>query len=415
MLYLKNILQLLKNKNLYLIFASIIISRQLVNSIEKSIINREKKYAIICVPGLFNCGLFKLDKMTQTYKNVFLNKIDDIYSTITNKENLQKKINIIECSQNGIPLKKTVQPIEKDQIFKISEPNDRATARYGINMIFKKIIHEIKQMLKDNEKYKVYMFNYDWRLSVKTNGEKLAEEINKYDKVILIGFSLGGLISSYSFTKLYNKNQLHKIKGFIACGVPFLGSSDAVYFLFDKIDISEILSLYASLAIRITVPSDNIITLQKIVKNMQSIYDLLPHQILNTKEANTNFLPINDLINTKLIQNAKNVYNEIYENEFKWWKQIDNIYVIYGDSYKTRANVIWSKDNNKGVYTSEYGDDTVTIKSAYPEFLKQHAKGVYEVHKTKHRDLLNNNNVKKKIIQYIKTILKIETNNTKVE
>lgn len=412
MLYIKHIVKLFRNKNLYLVIISLITSYHVTNYLTLHN-TRPIKKAIIFVPGIFNCGLFKRDKYTNIYKNMFFNSIDEMHDTIKSVNIFQEKCNIIKCLPSGIPYKKSIQPIHTSQIPYVQPLEDKETAKYGISNIFKNIIINLKKVMKKNDQQcKVYMFNYDWRLGIKTNGEKLAEEIQQYDQVIIVAYSLGGLVTSYSFTELSKKDKIHKIKGFIACGVPFLGSSDAIYYLKDSISFNEY-GLIKRLGLKMYVPYKNIQKLQKTLKNYQSVYDLLPHSILSNTETCKNLFSEPNW-EKKYYENAINAYNTIYKNNklFKWWEVIDNIYIIYGTGYKTKSKFIMS-DKHNILYATENGDGTVAKSSAYPEFLAQYTKGVYQDTQTIHSDLLTNIDVQKQIINNIKEILKIETKKTK--
>ena len=104
---------------------------------------------------------------------------------------------------------------------------------YGNLLLFKEIKTLLNSicMTKNKHKEEIIFFNYDWRLSCDINGDLLTKLINEYDKVTLIGYSMGGLISCKAMCNLFKKSKLDKIENYISIAVPYNGSVLALYSL----------------------------------------------------------------------------------------------------------------------------------------------------------------------------------------
>lgn len=212
-----------------------------------------------------------------------------------------------------------------------------------------------------------YVWNYDWRRPVSEIVVNLDnfinEKIGNDEKVILIGHSLGGLVSRI-WAEDNNDLRLEKV---INLGSPNLGSVDG-YEVWNGGQISD-LSKVSSIAYKILLKIQGLTTktdMEAARKYLPVIKDLLPTfnyiskngKILNNDnlETNNTFLKnkntngINSKINLKLF--TGNGFKTINSIELKNNSVFDNVLGIWPDGRI-----------NKFLYSTS-GDSTVLIKSA---------------------------------------------------
>jgi len=225
--------------------------------------------------------------------------------------------------------------------------------------------------LKENgleENVDFYVWNYDWRRPVSEIVVNLDnfidEEVEKNEKVILIGHSLGGLVSRIWAEENNNDSRLEKV---INLGSPNLGSVNAYEFwnggqIYDLSNVSSISSKIL-LEIQRLKTKTNVEAVRKYVPVVKDLLPTFNYVSKNGKVLNNDKLETN---NTYLLgKNSKNVDSEI------------NLKLFSGNSFKT-INSIELKNNdvfdkilgiwpdgriNKFLYSNS-GDGTVLIKSA---------------------------------------------------
>ncbi len=77
--------------------------------------------------------------------------------------------------------------------------------------------------------YDVIFFPYDWRMSnTASAANKLKAEIEKYNQVVIIAHSMGGLVAS-SFIQKYPTSADIYIEKVITLGTPYLGAPEFLY------------------------------------------------------------------------------------------------------------------------------------------------------------------------------------------
>ncbi len=188
------------------------------------------KKAIIISPGIYASGLFYRNETCAKY-----HKNEAIWMPLdnTNKWRMVKGVakfkffhSDLYCDENGKPVNDTIGlPLENEDF-----PNsvDKDVAKYGVGNSCKKLMDILTKQFPD---YKVIMYNYDWRLDVDKAAKGLTEEVQRYDEVILIGYSLGGIVACRSAALLNKLGDLSKIKKYISIAVPYNGTVEALYVL----------------------------------------------------------------------------------------------------------------------------------------------------------------------------------------
>ena len=225
--------------------------------------------------------------------------------------------------------------------------------------------------LKENgleENVDFYVWNYDWRRPVSeiviNLDNFIDEKVENGEKVILIGHSLGGLVSRIWAEDNNNNSRLEKV---IDLGSPNLGSIDG-YEVWNGGQISD-LSKVSSIAYKILLKIQGLTTktdMEAVRKYLPVIKDLLPTfnyvskngKVLNNDKLETNntFLKnkntdsVNSKINLKLF--TGNGFKTINSIELKNKSVFDNVLGIWPDGRI-----------NKFLYSNS-GDGTVLIKSA---------------------------------------------------
>ena len=376
--------------------------------------NTEENIAIIFVPGIGVSGLFNTSHDSLKYDqntNIWLYgdeyPMGNIWSSEESKKNiLENNYYDFYCNQFGNPINPDIKPLNAVQ--EGMKPRDIEMVLYGYSKMFEQPIKKLKYYLSlySEKKINVFMFNYDWRLSVAKNATLLKKEIEKYSDVIVVAFSLGGLVSIHAFQELENDGALSKIKGFIACAVPFLGSYNACSALMDGSGIVDF----------VFVPSGIKKKLRDVCRNFNSIYDLLPYSFFSTdfinKERNFRRFVQFDF-NPRLYAESFSSY--IKRSMFRWYNKVPNIYIINSDKSNKDLDVDDSMmfTNN---YFSKYvpGDGTVPVKSSYPFFLKDHIKDLYTVKDT-HMYVMLDPLVQDKIMEYTGKILNIQKDSSDKE
>lgn len=369
--------------------------------------NTEENIAVIFVPGIGVSGLFNTSSNSLKYgKNTNIWLYGDEYAMGNFWSSEESKKNILEnnyhdfyCNQFGNPMNPDIKSLNTVQ--EGMKPRDVEMVLYGYCKMFEQIIKKLKHYLSlySEKKINVFMFNYDWRLSVAKNGSLLKEAIKKYSDVIVVAYSLGGLVSIHAFQELEEDDALSKVKGFIACAVPFLGSYVACSALMDGSGVAD----------SIFVPSGIKEKLRNVCRNFNSLYDLLPYSFFSTdflnKERNLNRLADFDF-NPRLFARSFSSYKK--RSMFRWYNKVPSIYIINGNKSNKDLDV-----DDSMMFTNNYflkyvpGDGDVTVKSSYPFFLKDHVKDSYTV-KENHSYIMRNLLVQDKIMEYTGKILNVQ-------
>lgn len=400
------------HKYILVCFFSIISFFFIVKHINKK--KEEGKRAIILVPGIGGSEFFYNSTNNKNYFKgeaiFFPNKIS-LFNINQFAEDLEKIINnleILECDEKGVPINSDVGLLKDIDEVKTKEKN---LHDYGNLLLFKKIKTLLNSTFMTKNKYKeeIIFFNYDWRLSCNINGDLLTKLINKYDKVTLIGYSMGGLISCKAMCNLFKKSKLDKIENYISISVPYNGSALALYALLTGIieDNNFLNFFYKSLECDKKV--------KNLLRNYPSIYELLPTEeyfarskgflknntevLLNYPET-IDFIEKNLQLNSSLLKKAVSFHKDLFIKQKHILEYVKNKYFFIGNGYDTISEIKLGKDIKISKY--ELGDNTVEIQnSAIPPIKDIQNLNIYKI-KTSHREILNN----KQFLTQLKVLLK---------
>ena len=403
------------HKYILVCFFSIISFFFIVKHINKK--KEEEKRAIILVPGIGGSEFFYNSTNNKNYFKgeaiFFPNKIS-LFNINQFAEDLEKIINnleILECDEKGVPINRDVGLLKDIDEVKTREKN---LHDYGNLLLFKKIKTLLNSIFMTKNKYKeeIIFFNYDWRLSCNINGDLLTKLINKYDKVTLIGYSMGGLISCKAMCNLFKKSKLDKIENYISISVPYNGSALALYALLTGIieDNNFLNFFYKSLECDKKV--------KNLLRNYPSIYELLPTEeyfarskgflknntgvLLNYPET-IDFIEKNQQLNSSLFKKAVSFHKDLFIKQKHILEYVKNKYFFIGTGYDTISEIKLGKDIK--ISKRELGDNTVEIQnSAIPPIKDIQNLNIYKI-KTSHREILNNNRFLTQLKFLLKKIL----------
>ena len=368
-------------------------------------ISKNNEKAIIIVPGIGCSTLHYLGKTNSMYKHgecVFFRGNVNTWSLLDLKDSAVKALQnykLLCCNKEGKPLYKNIGLLRD---FTDVDEYDVNLSKYGFSLMFKKIIDFLSQKYGENTiyKYKIYLFNYDWRLSNEVNGRALYNEIKKYDGgVIIIGFSMGNLVFCKAATMLYNDNDMSKIKAFISTFPPYNGSLNAIKFL--KTGTMD----YPLFNIMNKIFKVNTV-LKMLSLNYPSMYELIPNKLffkrrkgflydadncrLNYRQSIL-YLRNDKNINKLLLNNAIKFHNNIYIGGKHILEFIKNKIFFIGVGYKTEDALLIDRKHTNIVKNMSYsdGDGTVNTKfGAYPPCDVDEEDIIYV--KCRHNDLFSN-------------------------
>ncbi len=159
-------------------------------------------------------------------------------------------------------------------------PESPTRLKYGAINCYEETYNEM--VARYGEQAEVVVFNYDWRLDNKRNGELLEEFINErgYDEVILTSHSMGGSVVSCYLDKEVNRK---KVLLYTPYSCAALGSLDALVFIED---IGRLLSGFDLSAVESFVDVNQLVENigGPFLRSMVSMYQIFPSPALMTSE-----------------------------------------------------------------------------------------------------------------------------------
>ncbi|MBR2984153.1 MAG: hypothetical protein IKC60_01445 [Clostridia bacterium] len=209
------------------------------------------------------------------------------------------------------------------------------------------------------DSHEVSVFNFDWRLSNLHNADMLEKYINenKYTDVVLIGHSMGGVLTSTYLAK--SEANRKKVSKFISIGAPFLGALTALNIYEDLYSfISGLMPLLEEFGL--ANKEEGLLKMYEdlgipMFKYMTSIYQLMPSaELLNTPHyqgENKAFLVENgkDLICSDTV--------EFYKSR-PWAKDVDGDYFAGIKSLEPFWNGQYVMQDGEKVHSSLLVDTT---------------------------------------------------------
>ena len=351
---------------------------------EEIIVKNNGKKAIIIVPGIGCSTLHYLGKTNDKYKHgecIFFRGDFDNWSFLDLKNSAVKALTnykLLACNSKGEGVYKNVGLLENyDDV----DPYDVEISKYGFCSMFKNLITYLENKYGKNTEYKydVFLFNYDWRLDNNFNGERLYKKLKEYDDgVIIIGYSMGNLITSRAAKLLYDDNDIDRIRLFLSTFPVYNGATQAVYFL-KKGKIAN--NTFFDVLNKIYKID---LVLIYLAKNYPSMYQLMPNKEFSRRNKgfmidnnnlklnyrqSMNYLKKDKILNQNLINKAIKFHEDLYVNNKHILNYIKNKYFFIGCGHETGDTLKINRNNNKEIvhYSYSDGDGTVNYKlSAEP-------------------------------------------------
>ncbi|WP_274229342.1 lipase family alpha/beta hydrolase [Clostridium sp. 'White wine YQ'] len=321
---------------------------------------------------------------------------------------------------------------EEGESIKSIEPNN-GEDEYGAKDSYKKLITTLQKRV--GESYKIQFFAYDWRLDNSRNVIFLKELIDKFDKVIIIAHSMGGLIAA-KYISEYGKTKIDKL---ITLGTPYWGSIDAVQCLYNgKLNIlsNDIEGIIEQASLSFI--SKNI---KELLYNYPSIYQLIPNEeftenkpwLLTTDEELDHWYDyfwqdeeekcnnvektkkfIETISNSSLYEKALNFHKEI-KDFFNYIEDLDYIVIVGIEINTIDAIKIIDRNNIMGTIKaveprySKEGDGVVPFLSAVMNSKENDR--VIKAYEVSHKDLIEDDSILDTIINFINADKAIVNNN----
>lgn len=384
--------------------------------------HRQYKKCIIFVPGFTGSQLFYNGLDNKFYKKgeaLLCRNCDDLSISPSLANDIIKFIkhsDMFLCDGNGIPADHNVGLL-CDKL--AADERDRLLDKYGTLCVFKNFINALNDKFGHITAYKndIIMFNYDWRLDCSYNARLLVKKIIDYDEVVLIAYSLGGLVASKALAIMQQEYSLKNIKAYLSVCVPYNGTIKALRGLKTGYMEYGFLSyiLYATFSI------SNII--QKLSRTFPSIYQLLPTNEFfrrnkgflrdHDNKAMTYFDMLNYLkdklnLSQSMINKAINFHDSLFIGNKHILDYIDKKYFFVGTGFNSPSS-IQLHNKSKDIVPLKYseGDNTVDLyHSAIPSLSNTNNLRLYKV-KTLHSEIFDSNNFLEKIFYIIQqTIIK---------
>ncbi|HGG0586950.1 lipase/acyltransferase domain-containing protein [Bacillus cereus] len=275
---------------------------------------------------------------------------------------------------------------------------------------YKKLVNKLKEITPN-----VITFHYDWRQNnlehIQELKEKIAEDIEQVDEIILVAHSMGGIIGKLLLNQIYEEDWANKISKFITLGTPWNGAMDA----------------YKTLKYGTCIP-DKIVKLKGGVLNKRtskeispyfpSIYQLLPNNkycelasriesktLVSYRKNNKNYYDHQEFFIEHLKEDfecCNHEYNDIFEDFYELLvadipQNIKHFEVI-GVGKPTISGIT---ENTLGEAEGDFrnGDGTVPLFSAL-----SNEDNVFFVNKVGHQDLPKNEEVLRLIEDIINNV-----------
>ena len=339
------------------------------------------KKAIIIIPGIMGCDLYLGTSQEDCVEEnaVFTSKlIEDYYTGTEEWYSFFSKITKLSCTANGLPRNNIIAQRNYDN----SDPN--ANHYYGFEDTYKELYDKLSQKAS-NTGYSIEFFSFDWRMPVDYAAQELNSYVNNggyginssegFDKVVLLGHSMGGLIASHYL--VLGETQRSKVEQVVFIGTPFLGTPVAPYILHTG-DVSLLKSNF-------DVPDDFAPQIITLLKNIPSIYDLFPTQqyfqsgygnswylselesgqMINYESTSASLLNATT-VNSTLLDAAKQRNNLLYANGVHVSNSVDSYYIssYYTNSLTTVCSFTLSESSVCEHAKTNYGDSMVPVWSA---------------------------------------------------
>ncbi len=375
--------------------------------------DQPKNKAMILVPGLFASGLFyRGEDCAKYYKNEAIwipmdtNYKWRVAKGITKFELFNSDLG---CDENGELLNKDIGVFKENESFPYEV--DSNIAKYAVDGSGKNLIDTLTAKFPDR---KVFMYNYDWRRDIEKAAEDLAQTIRQYDEVVLIGYSLGGIVSCKAAMKLKESGDLNKISKFISVAVPYNGTTQPFYVLNSGMYVGNDLrgKFIKFLGIH------NIV--KEIAKNCEIAFQMLPSEkyferaeegylnkdgkVLNYSETldfirNCEFSKKSDGTVKAFLSNPQVLFESLVDKDGKHILNYLDYHLVVGCGVDTISKF---DCNLSAPVVSKYvdGDGTVALKESAIPFDGIDSSKIFKV-KASHQQVISDNRVVEDIVNVI--------------
>lgn len=271
----------------------------------------------------------------------------------------------------------------------------------GYDNMYQPLYARMQKEFWHGTEYEIVLYQYDWRKTCLENAKIFRDEVaKKYDKLILIGHSMGGLVVSSYLTLTDQKSKVEKA---FFLGTPFLGAPLASY-LFAGGDIDE---FYPTETPGLLKPLKTLleVTFVKgaVLSELPSFYNLLPDtDVIKNLGLTTEYNRIISLYENKSSGDMSKIHSahNLYWTSGK--RHISNdvkSYYIVG----TGRSTITGAANNKVTtpYPVYHGDGDGTVPYYSASYPSKTSGSKYET-TASHTDMISDAGVLQYIVDNIK-------------
>jgi pimeloyl-ACP methyl ester carboxylesterase len=177
---------------------------------------KTEKKAMILIHGILGGAMYDVDSGEAVWAMDMVST-SEIMAMVSNLSTLTEMLSLDE---NG----------ESVHNLRVANMNDERGS-YTMLSMFEPLYTSLEEAYGDE--YDVIVWQYDWRKDNIQSAVELQSFINDngYDKVMFFTHSMGGNVVSQYLTM--SEDNRNKVELFVPFSTPFLGSSDAYYFLLD--------------------------------------------------------------------------------------------------------------------------------------------------------------------------------------
>lgn len=236
---------------------------------------KKKNKAIVVFPGILGSNLYSSDG-SEIYTD---SRIESLFSKIDSGKDFAAAIDLQSiCGKTA----------------SFSRLKNGGSKGDGIcfqgQYIYKPILEKLRKTYSNSE-YEIVLYEYDWRMRCSNTAKAFKNDVaSKYDSMVLIGHSMGGLVISN-----YIAMESSKVEKAFFLGTPFLGAPLAAYLLDSGHFTKEFLS-----------PLDD--RFSDLSQGDEEILDFACRKAFSAIDSNKDLLP-----DTNMIKN----YSDDYSNPLK--------------------------------------------------------------------------------------------------
>ena len=351
------------------------------------ILTAKYKKAYVMVPGIMGSEMYTRDSNVPSGPSSYFSNNTKIWDP-TDGQVIASASYIplaLKCSTSGSPVYATGPKFESSLLVTpkgstINNPQNIST-QYGALDIFRNLYQALYNEPTIHNNGDIVLYEYDWRKDPYDTANDLYNflvNIKGYTDITLIGYSMGGLVSSHLVRNLYDNGQMDLITKYISVNVPYLGSPLAPRIYRDGkfLNGGGLLNMIGNhaMCLGITMIAPNIKTLYALTPPSQYFEPyLIPDgsSVPYSTYANTmSWLAGNlDNWNSTLYTSIKNNQSRLFIGGTHITQFLSDAYYIIGTGESTTQTIkvhfpllsyIWEFVEQK----TNAGDDTVPMSSA---------------------------------------------------